>query len=291
VNHIHGGRHYGNFVGGNNMRHRSVVLTCSAVCVVVVLLCWQRKLDPGISAAVTPYTAHFTISANRIFLDGSSWNTVSTETRARDRQGRIYVKKERAFRNGEQRTESEMFWFFVEDPAKLQTLSWESNGKTVVLGRWPYWSGRKGCWRDERGQHQSSFGDEYKVPDLPAEGKLETIAEIADSSGDKRIRTRVVTENLGRKEIHGMTAFGTRSSMTPLENGGPLALPETTTEIWRSRELDFKLLQVTSGPKYGLRRVELSDLKRGDPDPALFEPPQGYKVETVQYHQVPCEQK
>ena len=267
------------------MRSRYVILALSAVCVAAVLFWWQRKVNYRSSAAVTPYTAHFTITANRILHDGSSRNTVSTEVRARDRQGRIYAKTGHMSGNGEERTE----WFFVEDPAKLQTLSWESNGKIAVLGHWPYWSGRKGCWTDEHGQHQSSFGEEYKVPDLPAEGKLETVAEIADPSGDKRIRTRVVTENLGQKEIHGLTALGTRSTMTPLESGGPLAMPEITTETWRSRELDLKLLQVTSGPKYGLKRVELSDMERGDPDQALFAPPRAYEVETIEYHQVPCE--
>ena len=48
---------------------------------------------------------------------------------------------------------------------------------------------------------------------------------------------------------------------------------------------------MTSGPKYGSDRKELTELQRGDPDPALFEPPQGYKVETVTYHQVPCEKQ
>ena len=64
---------------------------------------------------------------------------------------------------------------------------------------------------------------------------------------------------------------------------------EHTTELWKSSEFDLKLLEVTSGPKYGLSRVELTDLQRGAPDPALFEPPQGYKVERVEYHQAPCE--
>jgi hypothetical protein len=272
------------------MHHRSVGLSFSIVCIAAVLLCWPRKVHGGIEAAGTPYTAHFTVTANRILPDGSSWNTVSTEVRAHDRLGRIYEKTGHILRNGDRRTE--WFSFFVQDPAKLQTLNWDSNGKIAVLGHWPYWSGRKGCWADEHGQHQSSFPNEeewYKVPDSPAQGKLETIAEIQDPSGDKRIKTRVMTENLGPKEIHGLNAFGMRATMTPLESGG--AIPETTTEIWRSRELDLKLLQVTSGPNYGLKRVELSDLQQGDPDPALFEPPQGYKVESIQYHQVPCGQK
>lgn len=271
------------------MRHRYVILAFSVICVAAVLFCWQRKIYGGSSAAVAPYTAHLTITKNRVLPDGSSWNTVSMEVLARDRQGRTYEKTGHVFRNGERQTE--WFSFFVQDSAKLQTLTWDSKSQVAVLAHWPYWSGRKGCWADEHGQHQSRFGDWYKVPASPGDGKLETIASIVDSSGDKRTKTRVVTENLGQKEIHGLTAFGMRTTMTPLESGGPSALPETTTELWKSSEFDLKLLQVTSGPKYGLERLELSDLQRGDPDPALFEPPQAYKIETIEYHQLPCKQQ
>jgi hypothetical protein len=257
-----------------------------------VSLCWRSNIYGGGSAAVAPYTAHLTVTKNRVLPDGSSWNTVSTELLARDRQGRTYEKAWHVFHDGGQRTE--WFSFFVQDPAKRQTLTWDSKSQAAVLGHWPYWSGRKGCWADEHGQHQSSFpSDEewYKVPASPGEGKSETIASITDPSGDRRIKTRVVTENLGQKEIHGLTAYGMRTTMTPLESGGPFAMPEHTTELWKSSEFDLKLLEVTSGPKFGLNRVELSDLQRGDPDPALFEPPQGYKVETIEYRQVPCEQQ
>ena len=110
-------------------------------------------------------------------------------------------------------------------------------------------------------------------------------------SVDKRVKARIVSENLGQKEIHGLTAYGMRWTMTPIESVGPSDLPETTSELWKSKEFDLDLLKVTSGPKYGSDREELAGLQRGDPDPALFEPPQSYKVETVTYHQVPCEKQ
>jgi hypothetical protein len=269
------------------MRNRYAVLAFSAVCVASVLPGFQRKVQGR--AAVAPYTAHFTVTENRILIGGSQWNAVRTEVRARDRDGRIYTKTERVFQNGDQR--KEWFQFYVEDPTKLQTVIWESNGKIAAVRHWPYWSGRKGCWANETGEIQARFGDEYKTPKSPAEGKLESIEEVPTPSGDKRIKTRVVTENLGQKEIHGMTAFGTRMTMTPLEDGGPYAMPETTTENWYSKEFNLDLLQITSGPKYGLKRTELVDLKPGDPDPALFELPQGYMVTNTTYHQVECGQK
>ena len=272
-----------------NMRHRYVVVAFSVICVAAVLLYRQRNVHRGTSPAVAPYTAHLTITKNGVLPDGSSWTTVSTLVLARDGRGRIFEKTEHVFGNRDQKTE--WFSFFVQDPANLQQLTWDSKNQVAVLGRWPYWTGRKGCWADEHGQHQSSFPEDwYKVPASPADGKLETIAAIADSSGNKRIKTQILTENLGQKEIQGLTVFGTRMTMTPLESGGSSDMPETTTEIWRSREFDLNLLHVTTGPKY-VKRVELSDLQRGDPDPALFEPPQGYTVETIKYHEVTCGQK
>jgi hypothetical protein len=140
---------------------------------------------------------------------------------------------------------------------------------------------------------RSSFpGDEdwHKIPVSPGNSKLETVGTMAVSV-NKRVKARFVSENLGQKEIHGLTAYGMRWTMTPLEPVAPNDLQANTTELWKSSELDLKLLEITSGARYGSERVELFDLQRGDPDPALFNPPQGYKVETVTYHQVPCEQK
>jgi hypothetical protein len=264
---------------GKIMRGWSVVLAFTAVCAAAVLLFWQHENHVK-AAEVAPYTAHLTRTVNRIQPDGSSANAVSTIVLARDRQGRIYEK----FGNGS---------VLVQDEAKRQTLTWGPHNQMATLGQWPYWSGRKGCWADEHGQNQFSFptdDDWHKIPASPGEGKLETIASMAVST-DKRVKARVVSENLGQKEINGLAAYGMRWTMTPLESIEPSDIPELTSELWKSKEFDLDLLKVTSGPKYGLDREELSNLQRGDPDPALFEPPKGYKVEAIAYRQVPCGQQ
>jgi len=288
---IQGGRQYGNLVGLKDMRPRYVALAFTVICVATVLLCWQREACGGTSTEVALYTAHQAITKHLIMSDGTSMDTFTTDERARDRQGRTYLKTERVFRNGDQRIES--FSFLVEDPVKLRTLTWDSNGKTVVLGEWPYWSGRKGCWTDEYGQRlvsSASNEDWHKVPASPGDGKLETIGSIVDPSG-KRVKARFVSENLGHKEIHRLLAFGIRWTTTPLEVDETHNIPETTIELWKSSEFDLKVIEVESGPHFGLKRLELTDLQRGDPDPSLFEPPKGYTVETVEYHQVPCGRK
>ena len=174
------------------MRFRHAALALSLVGVAAVLLCWQRQVHSGSSAGVAPYTAHFTITTNRILADGSSWNSLSSKVLARDRDGRTFEKTGRSHPKDEQKTES--YSFFVQDPAKLQTLIWESNGRTAMLGHWPYWSGLvKDAGQTSMASTNQVFrmGENwYKVPESSERGKLETIAEIAEPSGDKRIKTR-----------------------------------------------------------------------------------------------------
>lgn len=180
----------------------------------------------------------------------------------------------------------------MQDPAKQQTLSWGPRSQVAILGQWPYWAGRKGCWADEHGQNQSRFptdDDWHKLPASTQGSKLETTSSMFDPSTHKQIKARFVTENLGHKEIHSLDAYGMRMIITPLESGGPSAMPETATELWKSSELNLKLLQLTTGPGHDMERRELSDLQLGDPDPELFNPPSGYRVETVIYRQVPCQ--
>lgn len=273
------------------MRYRYAVLALSVVSIAAVLLYWQGRVRAGTSTEVAPYTAHLTITRHVITSNGSRRDAVTTDVLARDRQGRTYEKTQRVLQNVDRRVES--FSFFVQDPVKLRTLTWDSIGKTVVVGQWPYWAGRKGCWVDEHGQHQVSFPtdeDWHKVPASPGDGELETVATIAGHSG-KQIKARFVSENLGHKEIHGLAAYGMRWTTVPVGNDATPAVRAITTELWKSNEFNLKILEVESGAQFGVKRLELSDLQRGDPEPELFEPPSGYTVETIDYHQVPCVQK
>jgi hypothetical protein len=234
--------------------------------------CWQRKVHAKSPAEDAPYTARLTRTFDRVSSVGTPVTGTSTIVLARDRQGRLYENN------------SEHGTFFVQDPAKRQTLTWNSESREAVLGQWPYWEGRKGCWADGQGQHEAFFprdDDWYNGPASPGDAKVETI--------DQHSKRRVVIENLGDKEIHGLTAHGTRMTTTPLEDAGTYDNQGSTSEIWKSREPNLKVLEVQTFSKSGWERKELSDLQRGDPDPALFQPPQGYKIQTIEYHQVPCE--
>jgi hypothetical protein len=49
-------------------------------------------------------------------------------------------------------------------------------------------------------------------------------------------------------------------------------------ESWRSPELNIILLSVHEDPRTGTRTAEVTDLDRAEPDPSVFQVPEGYTV-------------
>jgi len=86
-------------------------------------------------------------------------------------------------------------------------------------------------------------------------------------------------ESLGRREIEGVMAEGTRFLKTiPLgvfSNEKPI---ETTTEEWYSRELQIVVLIKLSDPRFGQSEYRLANINRSEPIPTLFKVPTGYKI-------------
>jgi hypothetical protein len=87
-------------------------------------------------------------------------------------------------------------------------------------------------------------------------------------------------EDLGVKQINGITAHGTRTTQTVLAgeagNDQPLVV---VREMWRSSDFDLLLYAMTDDPRRGRTAMEFEELNQGEPDPALFAPPAGYTVQ------------
>jgi hypothetical protein len=86
-----------------------------------------------------------------------------------------------------------------------------------------------------------------------------------------------VIQELGQKLISGVMAGGTRTTTTIpagiLGNDRPLI---STDEVWISPELKIVVLEKLEDPLYGEKTVELQNIKRTEPDSALFRVPDGY---------------
>jgi hypothetical protein len=86
-------------------------------------------------------------------------------------------------------------------------------------------------------------------------------------------------EDLGSQVIEGIACTGTRETRTiaadAIGNERPI---EITSEFWRSADLHLIVLSKHNDPRTGETVYKLTDLKRDEPDPALFQVPSNYKV-------------
>ena len=87
------------------------------------------------------------------------------------------------------------------------------------------------------------------------------------------------TEQLGEREIEGVTAEGTRITVTlpagAVNNSEPIAI---VTERWYSPELKTVMLISRSDPRYGETIYRLTMVKRDEPAATLFVVPRDYKM-------------
>jgi hypothetical protein len=89
-------------------------------------------------------------------------------------------------------------------------------------------------------------------------------------------------ESLGKQEMEGVEVDGTRTTteipVGQIGNDRPLQIVH---ERWESAELHVTILEKHSDPMVGNTVERLTSVRRGEPDPALFEVPAGYQVESV----------
>ncbi len=82
-------------------------------------------------------------------------------------------------------------------------------------------------------------------------------------------------EDLGIREIEGVPAHGIRETQTVAdENDGKEVV--ITDEYWYSQELRINVMIKHSDPRKGTTTITVAQVTRTEPDPALFEVPEGY---------------
>jgi hypothetical protein len=89
------------------------------------------------------------------------------------------------------------------------------------------------------------------------------------------------TEALGTRRIEGVEAEGVRLTTTvaagAIGNERPI---EITYERWYSKELELIVYSKYTDPRFGEQSYRLTNIKRSEPENALFTPPADYKILT-----------
>lgn len=102
---------------------------------------------------------------------------------------------------------------------------------------------------------------------------------IVGASNDGKWSSKAVTRDLGTREFGGLKASGQQRSYTiPANEIGNRNPIEVSSETWTSPELQVLVYFKHSDPRSGELVYRLENLKRTEPNAALFSVPSGYTV-------------
>jgi hypothetical protein len=222
--------------------------------------------DGGVSerleSIVVPPKAHAPFSSMlqtewvRELADGGTITWVNERRIARDGNGRVYQERWALVPKG-QKEASMMTTIQISDPSRHTTYSCFTSSHVCRLS-----------------EYDGSTSVIYRMEGPPT-GPL---------PGDMGF---AVQENLGKQLISGMETEGTREST--IYNPGVFGNDRKVTvsrEFWYSPQLGLNLLSKRSDPRFGTQNFTVTNLILSEPDPHLYELPEGYTVvdvrETVQ---------
>jgi hypothetical protein len=207
--------------------------------------------ETNVRAAKTPYTAEYKITHVQTLTDGTTITRETTEVKALDSQGRRMTAT--TMTSGDRAPATHVM---VYDPvARAQTI-WRAPGKIAHVFKMSTPGAERTCARDMR--------DDVSVVSGP--------------------KSKMTSENLGTESIQGVEARGRRYTTTipagAMGNDAPLV---STSEMWTALAggLNGLLVRdIRDDPRSGKTTRELTSLSQSEPDPATFQPPEGYEIVT-----------
>jgi hypothetical protein len=206
---------------------------------------------------IEPYTANRKTKRVQTLANGTTITNETTSKEARDSSGRTYRENQVETQLGFAGQAPTYSFFNVSDPVSHVSISWNSNSKDATVFHMP----------------------DPVQPRPPSPPAATSTAAVQPARIPLPAHRKGKTEDLGTKTINGIEAHGTRTTETypagAFGNDQPITV---THEMWMSRELKLAVLQIDDDPRTGVRTTELTDIERGEPDPALFQVPEGYTV-------------
>jgi hypothetical protein len=203
----------------------------------------------GTGFTIAPYSGKETTVTVRMLTDGTTAKQTSVQLLWRDAEGRTRRELIQHTISG-----AEYRSIVVTDPVAEVYVKWEIGNPNArrVVSIWPI------------------------TPALRA-----TTPAPSSSPGDAATVSRpdFQKETLTPQYINGVYAEGTRTTRTVRleeDNGGRLI--KVTNELWISPDLKIIVRHVMDDPRSGISTTDVTDVVRGDPDPALFQAPEGYAV-------------
>jgi hypothetical protein len=197
-----------------------------------------------------PFSAIVHTQWIRPLPEGGTYTVVNQRLVARDSRGRIYEERWLLVPKGSD-VKSQMNVIQVADPSQ-RTLY---NCFTLVK------------------PHRCMMLDFFESPTAIYKPDTGRTGALPNGKGSS------THEDLGIRTIAGVETTGTRD-MTIINAGvnGNDRPYSITREFWFAQNIGINLLSELSGPRIGKQIFTLTDVSFAEPDPALFELPDGYEV-------------
>lgn len=197
-----------------------------------------------------PFTLLLETEWVRGLPDGGTITTVNKRRIARDTEGRIYMER----------------WFLVPKDGK------EKSQMTTVQISDPHNHTLYNCsmLTEDR---QCVLIHYATQPDAVFKFQGPPTGQLRDGSGE------TIHEDLGKQLVSGVETVGTRDTI--IYNPGLFGNDRKMSierEFWYSPKLGFNLLSRRSDPRIGTQTFTVTNLILSDPDPKLFELPEGFKI-------------
>jgi hypothetical protein len=217
-----------------------------------------------------PFIAELSISIMGRSADGQPKATIRTELVARDSAGRVRFERHKVY---ESATDKDPIILHSRDGTTYSSTREELGAIITIFD----------CGGVEQTIIQPGMravqvvkgpvGTCERVATLPFRDPDLTLLTAKDLSPHRHI------EDLGYREINGIRAHGLKKATFGIEDDGEWnGMVVSEEEVWSSDELEATILRIRKDFKRGGEaRFELKEIKQQEPDPALFEIPQGYK--------------
>lgn len=244
-----------------------------------------------------PYSGEGTTETVRILADGTRITNKNATVMARDAEGRTRRETSLSHIGPWANSEQAMPRFVtITDPVSKESFVLNLTDRTAMkskLGEPLVFrhEAQEGTTRRVTEQRVSvrvsdsgaGSADVVSMAAIPAMPAM-PIGGVAGVGGVAATRVlfdskNMKTENLGTQTMEGVKVEGTRTTHTiPAGEIGNDRAIVSTTERWYSPELQMVIYSKTVDPQMGESTYRVNNLRRDDPDPALFKVPAEFKV-------------
>lgn len=233
----------------------------------------------GEVVTAAPYSATAVTETTQVLSDGNRIVNKSSSFVARDSQGR--TRRETALhRIGTLQMDSPKMVFINDPTTHTQYILHPGNEATKIVRQETMDKPPTIITLD--GQNERVARRKMATGGMDTQTRSVAIQKMmAERDKSEEDSKQIKREDLGTQTIEGVSAEGKRETLTiaagEIGNERPI---EIVTETWFSPELKTMLVRKHSDPRLGETVFRLTEIKRTEPDAALFQPPAGTRIRT-----------